>query len=68
MSDEFEILESEYMKAHPKAVSPFDHLVEFGHDALVRIMKEAKGRKIVFERDPTSDERDLDRSHIVVYE
>lgn len=68
MSFEFYQLAQEYAEAYPNEPSLLDYLNEFGDERLVEIMKEAKGRKIVFTRDPEIDQQTLDPSHTVVYE
>jgi hypothetical protein len=67
MTQEFFDLVKDYKERHPKAQDPFDFLNEFGDDALVKIIKEANGRKINFDPDPNNKQQTLDASHSVSY-
>lgn len=59
---------NEYERKYPDAQTLENYMLEFGSDGLIRILKEANGRNIIFEPDQTTDEQTLDRSHIVSYE
>lgn len=67
MTQEFFKLANEYKAKHPRAQDPFDFLNEFGDEALVEIMKKAKGRKINFVPHPDNEQQTLDPSHSVSY-
>ncbi|NLG18922.1 MAG: hypothetical protein GX556_16475 [Fibrobacter sp.] len=59
MTDTTEKLEQavqEYMKQHPNADSPLCLLADLGDEGLLKVLKKANGREIVFEDTDGLDE------------
>ena len=55
MEEYFKLIEK-YQKEYPKDESPMIYAAQFGHDRIKKMLKERKGRRIVFnDIDPKID-------------